>query len=249
MGSLLIGSRRALLSAPAFDPRSLGSLALWLDAVKHNAADGDAVTTWSDQSGNGKDAVQSVAGAKPSYKTGIQAGKPVIRFDGGDGLTTEAIDLTGTSAVSLYVVCSSSASGAAQIIAEFGTGAAGPGCNVAKNSANVASWFQQGDSGAGEFQSTATLTAMAALAGTYDRTLATNEINGWFNGSNAGSRPSNGNNTNTFGDVAFNVGARNNATSVFLTGDIAEVLFFSVAHTTAQRTLIESYLRQKWGTP
>jgi hypothetical protein len=63
-------------------------LKVWLkaDAIT-GLHDGDAVGTWSDQSGNGFDATQATAGNKPTYKTSILAGKPVVRFDGvGDEL-------------------------------------------------------------------------------------------------------------------------------------------------------------------
>ena len=40
--------------------------------------------TWSDLSGNGRDATQATAAKKPTYKTGILNGRPVVRFDGTD---------------------------------------------------------------------------------------------------------------------------------------------------------------------
>jgi hypothetical protein len=45
-------------------------------------ADGDAVGSWEDLSGNGRHAVQATAGSKPIYKTGILNGTPVVRCDG-----------------------------------------------------------------------------------------------------------------------------------------------------------------------
>lgn len=46
--------------------------------------DGDPVGTWTDSSPNGKHATQSTGSFRPSYKTNIIAGKPVVRFDGTD---------------------------------------------------------------------------------------------------------------------------------------------------------------------
>jgi hypothetical protein len=48
--------------------------------------DDDAVSTWTDSSGNGNDATQGTGSAKPTFKTNILNGEPVIRFDGGDRL-------------------------------------------------------------------------------------------------------------------------------------------------------------------
>ena len=66
-------------------PTDITTLKLWLKA---NAIvglnDGDVVTTWSDASGNGNDAIQSTVAKKPIYKTNIVNGLPVVRFDGTD---------------------------------------------------------------------------------------------------------------------------------------------------------------------
>lgn len=51
------------------------------DATELSLSDGDSVSTWSDQTGNGYDLT---AGTAPTYKTGIINGNPVVRFDGVD---------------------------------------------------------------------------------------------------------------------------------------------------------------------
>ncbi len=84
-----------ILSVPypnGFSPSDISGLELWLkaDAIT-GLNDGDAVTTWSDSSGNGYDATQSVAGQKPLYKTAIQNSLPAVRFDAtNDVLKTQA---------------------------------------------------------------------------------------------------------------------------------------------------------------
>lgn len=47
--------------------------------------DGDAVSTWADVSGNGWDATSSST-QRPLYKTSIQGGQPVLRFDGSNDI-------------------------------------------------------------------------------------------------------------------------------------------------------------------
>jgi len=59
---------------------------LWLKADSLVLANNDPVTTWSDSSGLGNHVTQSSAGAKPTYKTNILNGLPVVRGDGGDHL-------------------------------------------------------------------------------------------------------------------------------------------------------------------
>ena len=69
-----------------FNPGKIAGLKVWLDAEKGFEAlsDGDPVTTWLDQSGNGNDLTQATADKKPTYKISIVNGKPVVRFDGID---------------------------------------------------------------------------------------------------------------------------------------------------------------------
>ena len=63
-------------------PQSISGLELWLraDAIT-GLSDDDLVDVWSDSSGNGNDATQTGAN-RPTYKTGIVNGMPVVRFDG-----------------------------------------------------------------------------------------------------------------------------------------------------------------------
>src|ERR1035438_8942129 len=58
-------------------------LSVWLKAdagVTTNASGG--VTTWSDQSGNGNDAVQATDAFAPLFVTNAVNGNPVLRFNG-----------------------------------------------------------------------------------------------------------------------------------------------------------------------
>ena len=76
-------------------PDSISGMQLWLkaDAIT-GLADGAAVTTWNDLSGNTQGATQASATLKPLYKTGIVNNQPVVRFDGSD----DEMTITGTVA-------------------------------------------------------------------------------------------------------------------------------------------------------
>src|SRR4051812_40492914 len=67
----------------AFDPLSL-SPHVWFKADSESYANNDAVGTVTDRSGNSRNATQATAAQKPTFKTGIQNGLPVYRFDGVD---------------------------------------------------------------------------------------------------------------------------------------------------------------------
>jgi hypothetical protein len=67
----------------------------------HGVSDGTTVQTWSDRSGNARDAAQATAGNRATYKTAIQGGNGILRFDGNDFYN--ATFVTGT-AYSLYII-------------------------------------------------------------------------------------------------------------------------------------------------
>jgi len=46
--------------------------------------DGESVATWSDRSGNARDATQSTAAKRPTLQTNEANGLPIVRFDGVD---------------------------------------------------------------------------------------------------------------------------------------------------------------------
>lgn len=245
-----VAVRSVILGAPVFNPRALPGLALWLDATKLNLAADAAVTSWPDLSGAGKDAAQGTGSKQPTYKTGILNGRPVVRFDGGDGLATPSIDFSGTATVSVFLVVLASGAGALQMICELTDGSTQPYWHVRRDATDKPGSYIVGDVGQNSFQATGTLGTVSGhvVSTTFDLSLATNETNQWLDGSAAGSRASNVNNTNSaFQAGVVYIGARS-ASSLFYVGDIAELLVYS-ADRTAERPAIEAYLRAKWGTP
>ena len=76
-------------------PDSLSGLAVWLAAYKLiGKNDNDAIDSWTDESGNGKHAVQATGNKQPIYKTNIINGLPILRFDGAN----DDMEMTGLSA-------------------------------------------------------------------------------------------------------------------------------------------------------
>lgn len=66
-----------------FSPKHVFGLSLWLAADKiTGVADGAAVATWADASGLGRDMTQGTGANQPTFHTGVQNGKPVVRFNG-----------------------------------------------------------------------------------------------------------------------------------------------------------------------
>ena len=71
--------------AAAFSPTDIAGLQLWLDASQITGLnDGDAVAAMTDYSASSGDLAQGTASKRPTYKTAIKNGLPVVRFDGVD---------------------------------------------------------------------------------------------------------------------------------------------------------------------
>jgi len=76
---VLLGAETAVAQIPTDD------LQVWFDATTLTGNEGDLVTTWADQSGNGRDAVMaSFDGAEaPTVGAWPNSGLPTVRFTGG----------------------------------------------------------------------------------------------------------------------------------------------------------------------
>lgn len=70
-----------VFTAP-FDPSQVAGLYQWLDAGTLGLADNDPVGTWTDVSGNTRNATQATGANKPTFKTSIVNSLPIVRFDG-----------------------------------------------------------------------------------------------------------------------------------------------------------------------
>jgi hypothetical protein len=99
-----------MLSRPAagggaWAPTDLASLAAWYDfsdaatlfvdaGTTPVSADAQAIYQANDKSGSGLHLTQATAGSRPTYKTGIQNGASVGRYDGGDNLARASVALS-----------------------------------------------------------------------------------------------------------------------------------------------------------
>ena len=91
--------------AGAFTPDQLPNLLLWLAAdLGLSLSDNDPVVTWPDQSGNGNDAAQAIAGERALFKIGILNGQPVLRFDGANDNYDLSSDVILAADLSIFIV-------------------------------------------------------------------------------------------------------------------------------------------------
>lgn len=68
----------------------------------HTVSDNTTVQTWTDASGNGRDATQATAANRPTYRTAIQGGNGILRFDGGDHYVSTFLQGTAYSLYCIY---------------------------------------------------------------------------------------------------------------------------------------------------
>ena len=77
-----------------FDPRSIGTIALWLDA-----ADATSTGAWLDKSGNARNAAQLATNNQPVLTASAMGNKPALYFDGiNDSLALSVIPLSAWTA-------------------------------------------------------------------------------------------------------------------------------------------------------
>lgn len=223
------GSIDLRLLAPVIIPMT--NLALWLAADNLSLADGALISSWNDASGNANNATQGTDAAKPTFKTNILNGKPVVRFDGGDslGLTTEIV----ASPFSIFTVLKPAGSGYRTIAARANTGSA------LQIRVNTAAKIELVKSAVAIFATSTTALSASAfsyLMASYSNPNYTFRLNGAADGS--------GSSAQTLAAVNL-VGA--NYDGYRFNGDIAEMIIYGAILSTADRDAVESYLKTKYG--
>lgn len=97
------------IAANAFSPTDIAGLHAWykgntgvLNASDAPAANGEAVKTWQDQSGNSRHATQSTPGSRPIYTTA--GANPALNFDGIDDYLLSSISVSTTTVTAFFAI-------------------------------------------------------------------------------------------------------------------------------------------------
>ena len=210
------------------NPATLASLELWLDAsdtstITHTT---NAVSQWSDKSGNGEHVVQSTAANKPSTGTSMLAGKNVVSFYGDDYLQNTTVSVSQPDLV--FLVANLTDTGSSSMFMFDGKSSRQ---TIHIHATNQWSIFAGAE----------------PMAGTSDDSphLFTALFNGsssalWLDGTSIIST-----NAGTASLTGISLGARG-AGDLPIIGDIAEVMVVS-SPSSVDRQSIEGYLAHKWG--
>jgi hypothetical protein len=218
-------------------PLSLAPV-VWLDAADTSTitASGSPskVSQWNDKSGNGRNVAQATGANQPTTGATTQNSLNVLDFDGGDVLTRASVTINQPYTVAqVWRYTSGVGAGITTVtlsLAELGAYAGYIGDSQYRmfngtvvNSAAIA------DTSVHQITTVHNTTASSVRL---DGTLVAGPANA---GSTNGSR--------------INVGAANSTGTAAFTGFIAEILVFPVALSASELTDVETYLKNKWGTP
>ncbi len=224
--------------ATGFAPTDLAGLQLWLDASQGvttdgttPAVDGDLVAQWNDQSGNARNATQSSGANKPTFKTNIFTGRPVLRFTGSHYLTTTSF-LTSSynTALTFFIVANKSTTGLQVATSNQG-----------------AVWYTGRSNSLVYYESALTPSEKRLVGSDLDRSVETFRYNG---AQKTLRRNGAGGSVAATGNLGLN-GAltigRLSSGGFRYNGDIAEIILFQRALTDPEVAAVEQYLREKYG--
>ena len=248
------GPTTASKNSSGFDPRSIGSCQLWLDASDLSAVTGSSpVTAWRDKSLN-VSSTTSVFGT-PTLTTNAINGLRAILLNGSSSLTgsttgsgttlTVCIVATqsNTCAVNAGLVCLGRAGFAdntdAGSLAITNSTPLGSGLIVSTRTSVGSQIVNTGGTGLINGSSASPFVYILINDGTFVNTYLNGLIQTTANISRAG----------TFAYTNYVIGARaGSTTNVFYTGYIGEVLIFNSALTNTELNQVQGYLGWKWKT-
>lgn len=229
-----------------FDPRSIANLGLWLDASDASTITiATGVSEWRDKSGNGRNFLQGVGNNQPVVRTNGQNNRNTLEFDGdNDSLTGPAgFSLTDTHSIIAVVrpdirkiagLLSGSVTNSNLIYGDGSSSFSGTKFGAFGVARAV---YGGGTITTGSFQ----VFAAVLSGGTLPTNLSmfTNGTGGVATVETAGTAPG--------AAITASLLIGTTLSNQFWNGDIAEMLIWTRALSTAERSLIERALGKKWG--
>lgn len=243
MGSHQIIAART--PVPPAIPSDFTGLILWLKADALALSNNDPVASWTDSSGNANHATQGTSGSRPVFKTSILNSKAIVRFDGSDDFLK--VTNLAKGVFTMFYVYNMTTGG---ILAEQSTNAGAVSGDYHYNPGGAHFAVSVGGSGGN-------LSA-------YDSTSPTIGTSAWlmisrtFSGTHAGHLAWVGGVAVTPGGVSasgdpgtsvttadYYIGGRAGS-SLFMAGDIAEIIVYDNVLSSPNRVTVETYLTSKY---
>jgi hypothetical protein len=224
--------------AGGFDPRTVSNLALWLDAS--NAAsvslDGsNLVQQWSDLSGNGINATQTVSNNRPDYSQTLN-GRKVVSFNGVNTSLEGTAPVTGGTSRTVFCVFRNAST--ASNVALLG---------LSSNSGNGGLWYITGEIavrviGGNRLFGGGAANTWQSIALTQDGN-STSNMTLKLNGAAVSATSTTAQVVNSGGSMTL---GRISPSTGLGAGDIAELLVYSRALSASETAAVENYLFPKW---
>lgn len=232
-------------------PSQLGaSLELWLDAddALTITLDGSTVSQWDDKSGNGHNAIQATATARPALTASAQNSKDVLTFSPvatADFLQCTTSPISGTGSFTLLTVAKAASTSFSFLCGQGGSNTGDPGLGISTKEGAYYGFIE--DSSRQVFSTIGS----GSADGSYKiRSDIFNRSSNWelyINGSSVGSENISARSGSLTGTTPFYVGTYSNASAGFWDGQIGEIVIISTATSTDTRQKLEGYLAHKWG--
>lgn len=228
-------------------PGGVGNnLKLWLKADDLSLSNGDPVALWPDASGNGYDATQGVASSRPIFNTNVINGKPVVTFDGTDDFLTGSLGLLNSPLTIIIVGYFSNLNqpaGDYDYLINIGNGSANANVSIARwatDGTNNDKYYVYNGSSV-FYGPVLTGQQWSILSAIHNTSAPRNNL--YINGTSQSvdDYPSN---LNTNG--SYTIGVFGPSSMHYLYGKIAEIIVYSGALNSAERTLVENYLSEKY---
>lgn len=247
-----------------------GNLKLWLDANDidgdgnggNNPSNGSSVATWTDKSGNTKNATNGDAAHRPTYTTNALNSKPVVSFNGSVGQVLSAgvandwkflSDTLNGSSVFIVVKSTMADNGHDFILNTGWPGSGGSGFLMWVSSNTQSFTDYMGQAPAVSLISKSAATAPGQLTDYKVHSIITKTTSNVFQHFDGGGLLSQQKNFMEFpntANVPFSnliIGANAMSYDYPLSGGIAEIAMYDRNLSASERKDVECYLQTKWG--
>jgi hypothetical protein len=245
----IVGGAVINSSTQVWTPLEITGCKLWLKADSIvGLSDGDPIGTWPDSSLLGNDVSQSTAGNKPTYQTNeINTTLPIVRFDGSDWLrrTLPAAMINDFYTWFVVVKCT----GAAKFIMTMGDATVADQATIYRGEGVDTFRYSSYDDDValdainGATSITNIYALLVARRGSSSPNLSI-FVNG-VSDSPGDDYANPGANYGEAGSPVVTLGARSDNSSPLI-ADVAEILAYNSALSTANRQSIEGYLNTKY---
>jgi len=216
-------------------------LVLWLDAGKGitSPVNGNPVSMWKDQSGNGNDAEQVTALFKPIYVTNELNGYPVVRFSGGEKYLRHSPILTNDYTAFYVLMLNESKN---KLLYYYHAG------NVNQGDLGFFAECKNKEEGWGSVGNVvSTISSDVRTSNVYptplDWRIHTHQPEALYMD---GVEVTYAREQNVYAGGLTDIGSRSDHLTLYFVGDIAEILVYDRILTVHEREMVETYLNAKY---